>query len=258
MTVVPCAAISRKREVPKSATFTMSFSVDQHVGRPQVAVDDALRVRVIDGVADLAGEVERAVERRARPFAAMMFSSVSPCTYSITMKNTFVLLLRGGDGDDVGMADAGEQPRLPQQFAEVEALPVRHLDRDLLVDPGVLREVDGAEPAAAEGRDDLVLAERLASEEHAEDAMLIVGEPDASITRMTDNLAHAAAVLRARSRRRRDATTLPADEALHLTRVLRLGEGDRDRGFRRPWTRVPGADCRGVTRPGAGRSRSSG
>ena len=35
---------------------------DEHVGRPQVAVDDALAVRVIDGVADLAGEVERAVE----------------------------------------------------------------------------------------------------------------------------------------------------------------------------------------------------
>ena len=27
MTVVPCAAISRKREVPKSATFSMPFSV---------------------------------------------------------------------------------------------------------------------------------------------------------------------------------------------------------------------------------------
>ena len=35
---------------------------DEHVGRAQVAVDDALPVRVIDGVADLAGEVERAVQ----------------------------------------------------------------------------------------------------------------------------------------------------------------------------------------------------
>ena len=76
-----------------------------------------------------------------------------------------VLLLRGRDGDDVGMADAGEQARLAQQLAEVEALTVRHLDRDLLVDPGVLREVNGTESAAAERRDDLVLAEGLASEE---------------------------------------------------------------------------------------------
>ena len=63
------------------------------------------------------------------------------------------------------MADAGEQARLAQQLAEVEVLPVRDLDRDLLVDPGVLREVDGAEAAAAERREDLVLAEGLASEE---------------------------------------------------------------------------------------------
>ena len=76
-----------------------------------------------------------------------------------------VLLLRRGDRHDVGMADAGEQPRLAQQFAEVEALAVRHLDRDLLVDPGVLREIDGTESTAAERRDDLVLAECLAPEQ---------------------------------------------------------------------------------------------
>ena len=66
MTVVPCAAISRKRDVPKSATLSMSAVGDQHVGRPQIAVDDALAVRVIDGVADLAGVVERAASGRAR------------------------------------------------------------------------------------------------------------------------------------------------------------------------------------------------
>ncbi len=62
------------------------------------------------------------------------------------------------------MADAGEEPGLPQQLAEVEALAMRNLDRDLLVDPGVLREVNGAESAAPERRDDLVLPETLASE----------------------------------------------------------------------------------------------
>ena len=95
----------------------------------------------------------------------MMFSSVSPGTYSITMKKTSSCFSAVVIGDDVGMADAGEQARLAQQLAEVEVLAVRHLDRDLLVDPGVLREVDGAEAAAAERRDDLVLAERLAPEE---------------------------------------------------------------------------------------------
>ena len=66
ITVVPCAAISRNRDVPKSATFSMPCLGDEHVAGPQVAVHDAAAVRVIDGVADLAGEVERARERRAR------------------------------------------------------------------------------------------------------------------------------------------------------------------------------------------------
>ena len=83
----------------------------------------------------------------------------------MTMKNTLSCFSAVVIDDDVGMADAGEQPRLAQQLAEVEALPVRHLDRDLLVDPGVLREVDGTESTAAERRDDLVLAECLAPEQ---------------------------------------------------------------------------------------------
>ena len=95
----------------------------------------------------------------------MMFSSVSPWHVLHHDEEDVVLLLGGGDGDDVGMADAGEQPRLAQQLAEVEALAVRNLDRDLLVDPGVVREVDGTEAAAAERRGDLVFAECLAPEE---------------------------------------------------------------------------------------------
>ena len=65
ITVVPCAAISRKRDVPKSATLTQSLFGDEHVARTQIAVDDALTMGVVHGVADLAGVVERArqVER---------------------------------------------------------------------------------------------------------------------------------------------------------------------------------------------------
>ena len=64
------------------------------------------------------------------------------------------------------MVEAGEQPRLAQQLAEVDALLVRHLERDLLVDPGVFGEVDRAEAAAADRRQDLVLADDLTAEEH--------------------------------------------------------------------------------------------
>ena len=183
MTVVPCAAISRNRDVPKSATFSMSFSADEHVGRPQVAVDDALAVRVIDGVADLAGEVERAgeIERAARRDDVLERLARHVLHHD---EEDVVLLLRRGDRDDVGVADAGEQPRLAQQLAEVEALAVRHLDRDLLVDPGVVREVDGAESAAAERRDDLVLAERLAPEEQWRVAEMVMTDPIVELTRV--------------------------------------------------------------------------
>ena len=71
---------------------------------------------------------------------------------------------------------------------------------------------------------------------------------------MTDNLADAAAVLRARSRpaaRRRSRCR--ADEARHLTRVLRLGDRGRDRRVRRARARVPREGRRGGARAGAGR-----
>ena len=51
----------------------------------------------------------------------MMFSSVSPDVLHHDEEHV-VLLLRGRDGDDVGMADAGEQTWFAQQLAEVETL----------------------------------------------------------------------------------------------------------------------------------------
>ena len=83
----------------------------------------------------------------------------------MTMKKTLSCFSAVVIDDDVGMADAGEQARLAQQLAEVQVLAVRDLDRDPLVDPGVLREVHGTEAAAAERSDDPVLAEILTLEE---------------------------------------------------------------------------------------------
>ena len=96
----------------------------------------------------------------------MIASSVSPGTYSITMKNTSSCFSAVSTVTMFGWFKRGEQARLAQQLAEVEVLPVRNLERDLLVDPGVLGQVDRAESAAAERREDLVLADRLAAEEH--------------------------------------------------------------------------------------------
>ena len=65
ITVVPCAAISMKRDVPKSATFSMPPSVTSTLPGPKVAMDHALLMRMIERVADLAGVVERARRRRS-------------------------------------------------------------------------------------------------------------------------------------------------------------------------------------------------
>ena len=122
---------------------------DEHVGRPQVAVNHALTVRVVDGVADLAGEVERPVELERALARDDVLERLALHVLHHDEEDV-VLLLGRDDGDDVGMADAGEQSRLAEQLAEVESLAVRDLDRDLLVDPGVVGEVDGTETAAAE------------------------------------------------------------------------------------------------------------
>ena len=57
------------------------------------------------------------------------------------------------------------ESRLAQQLAEIDALAMGNLDRDLLVDPGVAREEDGAEAAGAEVGENLVLTHRLAEQE---------------------------------------------------------------------------------------------
>src|SRR5204863_1365861 len=78
-----------------------------------------------------------------------------------------VLLLFGRQNrDDVRVVEGGEQPRLAQQFAEIDALFVRDFERDFLVDPGVFREVNRSKAAAADRREDFVFADDLAAEEH--------------------------------------------------------------------------------------------
>ena len=69
ITVVPCAAISRKRDVPKSVTFSMPVSDTSMLPGRRSRCSTPACVRVIDGVAHLAGEVERARELERDPRA---------------------------------------------------------------------------------------------------------------------------------------------------------------------------------------------
>ena len=204
----------------------------------------------------------------------MIVSSVSPGTNSITMKKTFSCFSAVRMRDDVRVIEAGEQPRLAQQLAEVDALLVRDLERDLLVDPGVFGEVDGAEAAAADRREDLVLADDLSAEEHR------AREYSSRMSLRTPSIARAGSTLVAYNPIRRApvlrAALDPGDETVDAA-ARRGGAPDaraaarRRRhggGVRRPRPRVPGArgraptgatcacsSCRASSRPPSRRSR---
>ena len=64
------------------------------------------------------------------------------------------------------MAQRGEEPGLAHQLTEVEILPVWNLDRDFLVDPRVFRQINAAETAASQGRENAVFPDRLSAKEH--------------------------------------------------------------------------------------------
>jgi hypothetical protein len=139
--------------------------VDDHVAGSQIAVDDALRVRVVDGVADLADEVER--PRQVDRAVAIRDGFERLARHVLHHDEEHVVDALGGEhGHDVGMAQRGEEAWFAQQLAEVEALAMRHLERDLLVDPGVLGQEHRAEAAAAERRENLVFADHLVAKEH--------------------------------------------------------------------------------------------
>ena len=142
-------------------------------------------------------------------------SSVSPATYSITMKNTSSSFSAVSMVTMFGMAHRGEEARLLQHVAEVEILLVRNLDGDVLLDPGVFGKIHAAEAAAAQMRQHAVLPDGLTPKEH------VVGGAEYSM------------IIRVRARfyapqahKSGDVVPLPDDEAEHLTRVLRLKRGD--------------------------------
>src|SRR5580765_8158366 len=125
----------------------------------------ALLVRVVDRVGDLTGVVERA--RQIERAIARDNRLERLAGNELHHDEEDVLLLFGGQNrDDVRVVEGGEQPRLTQQLTEIDALFVRDLERDLLIDPGVFREVNRSKAAAADRLEDFVFADDLAAEEH--------------------------------------------------------------------------------------------
>src|SRR5581483_3460530 len=136
-----------------------------HVRGPKIAVQDALPVRVVDGVAHLTGVIER--KRQIERPVARDDRLERLARDELHHDEEDVFLFFGGQNrDDVRVIQTREEARLAQQLAEVDALFVRDLERDLLVDPGVFRQVDRAESAAADRRKYLVLPDDLTAEKH--------------------------------------------------------------------------------------------
>jgi hypothetical protein len=156
----------QKARRPEIADLDHVLLGDEHVGGPQVAVDDALLVRVLDRVGDLAGVVEHQshVER-----ALVRDDVLQRFAWHVLHDDEegVVLLLGGDDVDDVWMVQRSEEARLAKQLAEVKILAMRNLDGHPLVDPRVFREEHRAESAAAERFENAVLAERLTAKHHS-------------------------------------------------------------------------------------------
>ena len=97
----------------------------------------------------------------------MIVSSVSPGTYSITMKKTLSCFSAVMTVTMFGWFS--EASRRGSRSSSPKSRPCRcgTLMRDALVDPRVFGEIHRAEPAAAERLEDAVLAERLAAKHHS-------------------------------------------------------------------------------------------
>ncbi len=150
ITVVPCAAISSTRDVPKSVTLRSPFSDTSMLPGRRSRCRTPRLVRVIDGVADLTGEIERAIHvERAVPHDDLLQGLASHVLHHD--EKDVLLLFRGENRHDVRMAHGRQEPRLLQHLGEIEILLVRDLEGDLLVDPGIFRKVNGSEATAPEG-----------------------------------------------------------------------------------------------------------
>jgi len=137
----------------------------QHVGRAQVAVEDLGLVRVLHALQDLHDVAERA--RDVQALLAIEHRLQALALDVVHHDEEHALHPLGGqDADDVGVVEGRQEPRLLEKVVEVPALAVGDLDGHLLVDPGVLGEVDRPEPAGAQVREDLILPDGLSQQEH--------------------------------------------------------------------------------------------
>ena len=133
--------------------------VDQDVGRLEVAVQHALRVRGREAGAQLAGDFERPSPTAAGPTRRSSAARSSPCTSSIeknTMPSVFADVEHAADR---GMRDLPREPDLVEdRAARRRAGATDQLQRDRRLEHQIVGAPDVAHAAAAEARDHPVAA----------------------------------------------------------------------------------------------------
>lgn len=179
-------------------------------------MNDPVAMGMIDGVADLTCKIQRARHIERALSSDDRFQGLARDILHHDEKHVLMLLSRE-DRHDIGVTEAGEQSRFLEQLAEIDALAVWDLDGDLFVNPGVFRQIDRAEATAPDRREDLVFADFLTPEEHGCVGSIpcrhyFYNPPMHRFYAPDLDPSHS-------------GVTLPADEAEHLTRVLRLGPG---------------------------------
>ena len=175
-------------------------------------MNHALLVSVLDRVGNLTRVVQRDRQIEGASVGDCGFERLARDVLHYDEKHAF-LFFSSGDANDVRMVERREQPWLSEKLAEIEVLLVRNFDRDTLVDPRVLGEVDGSESSAAEGLENPVFAERLASKHHRR------GKYIDSVHNLRMHRVYASGATS-------PSVTLTPSEAHHVTRVLRLRTGD--------------------------------
>jgi hypothetical protein len=127
-------------------------AVQQDVLRLDVAVDDAVRVRLAERVGDLARDAQRLVDRKLALAVELVAQRLAGDVRHHVVQQP-VGLPRVEEWQDVrvlqprGGADLGEEPLAAERGTEVG---VEHLDGDVALVAEIVREIDRGHPARAE------------------------------------------------------------------------------------------------------------
>ena len=159
---------------PEVDDLHLAVGGEHEVGGLDVAVQELLRVRVVEALGRLAREAHGLVDRELP--LALVPEVVDRAALEELHDEEVVPALRPvdvEDADDVGVVEPEEDPRLGRELLDEsgarDQLLVEDLDRDVAVEAEVTRPVDSPHAALAELGEDPAAADHLAGRDHLGD-----------------------------------------------------------------------------------------